>query len=327
MKRGEKQGPFPAVPATAVDALAKYIATEAPTLADLTQDQLEAIAQVVIKQRLVKELDDKALFATVDYPTERNLFLTHVRQRSPLGVAERAYRSALAALETFASPRHLSLVVLTPALADEFIILETSNGRSPASVRRDVAACSSFFTFLERRHTMVRNPFRGTKSRPGKRATRPASYPSPEEADLIRDALPTHLRAALSMLVFRGLRIGALPSLTLKCGRFTAMSKGREIQGAVPERVLSDLKTAHLAGPRPFTSYSGTQLADGIRKKTKILQKAGLIGDAYSAHDFRHLYAVTEYRKDRDLYRISKLLGHSTLHVTETYLRGLGEVD
>jgi site-specific recombinase XerD len=51
------------------------------------------------------------------------------------------------------------------------------------------------------------------------------------------------------------------------------------------------------------------------------------IAAAYSAHDFRHLYTVTEYRKDWDIYRVSKLLGHVSIQITEIYLRGLGKVD
>ncbi len=34
-----------------------------------------------------------------------------------------------------------------------------------------------------------------------------------------------------------------------------------------------------------------------------------------------------EHRKDREVYRVSKMLGHASIQVTETFLRGLGEVD
>lgn len=36
---------------------------------------------------------------------------------------------------------------------------------------------------------------------------------------------------------------------------------------------------------------------------------------------------VTEYRKDRDIYRVSKMLGHASIPVTERYLKGLGKMD
>jgi integrase len=87
------------------------------------------------------------------------------------------------------------------------------------------------------------------------------------------------------------------------------------------------IRAAGLDRRRPFAESSKTRLADAIRKRTARLAEFGTIKAAYSAHDFRHLFAVTEYRKDRDIYRVSKLLGHASIQVTETYLRGLGEVE
>ena len=43
----------------------------------------------------------------------------------------------------------------------------------------------------------------------------------------------------------------------------------------------------------------------------------------YSCHDFRHYFAVTEYEKDKDIVRISKLLNHSGIQITQDYLKSL----
>jgi integrase/recombinase XerD len=53
------------------------------------------------------------------------------------------------------------------------------------------------------------------------------------------------------------------------------------------------------------------------------LQKEGKINAAYSAHDFRHYFAVSEYQKDKDIYKLSKLLDHTNISITETYLKSL----
>jgi len=95
----------------------------------------------------------------------------------------------------------------------------------------------------------------------------------------------------------------------------------------LPAEAILAIHAASLPIARPFAGTSETKLADAIRKKTAMLKVEGKLAAAYSAHDLRHLYAVTEYRKDRDIYRVSKLLGHASIQVTETYLRGLGEVD
>jgi hypothetical protein len=35
-------------------------------------------------------------------------------------------------------------------------------------------------------------------------------------------------------------------------------------------------------------------------------------------------YAITEYRKDKDILRVSRLLNHSNISITQKYLRSLG---
>lgn len=60
------------------------------------------------------------------------------------------------------------------------------------------------------------------------------------------------------------------------------------------------IRAARLDSRRPFAGTTESKLAE-----------SGTISAAYSAHDFRHFYAITEFRKDRDVYRVSKLLGHT----------------
>ena len=77
----------------------------------------------------------------------------------------------------------------------------------------------------------------------------------------------------------------------------------------------------------PLRRLDGDPLRGRDTEDVHRLADAGRIAAPYSAHDFRHFYAVAEYRKDQDLHRVSKLLGHASIQVTETYLHGLGEVD
>ncbi len=43
----------------------------------------------------------------------------------------------------------------------------------------------------------------------------------------------------------------------------------------------------------------------------------------FTCHDFRHAYAVAELLEGRDLYDLSRHLGHSTVKTTEIYLRNV----
>jgi integrase len=90
-----------------------------------------------------------------------------------------------------------------------------------------------------------------------------------------------------------------------------------DISGTLPAEALAAIHSAMLDS-RHFGGTTETKIADAIRKPTAKLAEAGAISAAYSAHDLRHLYAVIEYRKDRDIYRKSKLLGHASIQVTET---------
>jgi site-specific recombinase XerD len=309
-----------------VDELAQRIAREIPSLHQLGPEDLGALARVLVGQRLVRDLDRKVDLAGIDYKAEKATFLEQAgRTKSPN--TRRAYAFALGRLDAFAARRGIELLAMKAKDADDFAYALAAETRAPASVRRDIAAASSFFAFIERRYEAIRNPFRGTKARPEGRAKKEAVYPSQEEAAVILEALPPEAQAAASVMLSRGLRVGALPSLTIWDGQFKARSKGKDIAGKLPAEALAAIRTAGLDNRRPFAKTSETKLADAIRKRTARLAEFGTIKSAYSAHDFRHLFAVTEYRKDRDIYRVSKLLGHASIQVTETYLRGLGEVE
>ncbi|HUW39419.1 MAG TPA: site-specific integrase [Rectinemataceae bacterium] len=310
----------------AVDEMAHRIAREAPSLSRLAPEELEAIVRAAVGQRLVRDLDRKVDLAGIDYKAEKETFLGQAgRTKSPN--TRRAYASALIRLEGFAARRVLPVLAMKAKDADDFAYALAAEGRAPASVNRDIAAGSSFFSFIERRFEVIRNPFRGTKARLEKKAKKGAAYPSEKEAMAILATLPPLVRAAATVMLFRGLRVGALPSLTIRGERFTARSKGKDISGDLPAEVFIVLRAGTIDARRPFAETTETKLADAIRKRTARLAEFGTIKAAYSAHDFRHLYAVTEYRRDRDIYRVSKLLGHASIQVTETYLRGLGEVD
>jgi hypothetical protein len=157
---------------------------------------------------------------------------------------------------------------------------------APASVWRDIAAASSFFSFLERRYEAIHNPFRGTKAWPAGRARKDAAYPSQEEATIILYVLPPEARAAAAVMLFRGLHVGALPSLTIWDGQFKARSKGKDIAGRLPAEALAAIRDAGLDNHHPFEETTETKLADAIRKRTAKLAREGDIAAAYSAQYF-----------------------------------------
>lgn len=140
------------------------IKTTAPTLKDLNNEQLEQIAQIVMTQDLVAELKKQVDIAGVNWNDKRKPFLNDTK--SPH--TSRAYGTALDKLEVWARRENINPLEITTDMADQFIRELKAQGKASASIRRDIAAVSAFYTFLERYHSAIKNPVRGTRIRPPK---------------------------------------------------------------------------------------------------------------------------------------------------------------
>ena len=53
--------------------------------------------------------------------------------------------------------------------------------------------------------------------------------------------------------------------------------------------------------------------------------KAGIEGVRCSPHSFRHSYAVSFIRHGGDIFRLSELLGHTSINITQLYLRSFNQ--
>ena len=78
-----------------------------------------------------------------------------------------------------------------------------------------------------------------------------------------------------------------------------------------------------------FLSYSGKMLTNsGMEHMIKRRGKGiDLEGRRLSPHTFRHTFAQQSLKHGRDIYSISRQLGHSDLNITSIYLRSLQDDD
>jgi site-specific recombinase XerD len=289
-----------------------------------TQDQKAQAVQFAALLETAQNMITVKNLAGIDWQAEKAVFLDNAgRTGSPH--TRKGYSAALSRLDAWAARQAVNPLELTPAQADDFIY--SLRGRAAASVRLDASAASSFYTWLERRHAGVKNPFRGTKARPAEKAVRATAIPEAGEVETILRELPADLAAAASVMAYRGLRAGALPTLSIAGGKYTGRSKGKDIKGTMPAAALERIKAAALPLRSPFAGILPNTLEKRIARATEKLFKAGKVKAAYSCHDLRHFYAITEYRKDNDLYRVQKLLGHASIAITARYLKGLGEIE
>jgi site-specific recombinase XerD len=307
-----------------VKAVARRIAKEAPTLEDLRAEDLEKLARAVVVEALKDDLRTRAKIEKIDYQGERETFLSRVRSEH----TGRAYRAALDRLQRWCLRQGVEPVELTPALADDWIETEKAHRDrpSPATVRLRVSAASAFFTWMERRHAEVRNPFRGTRSRPVMKRTRGLQVPSEDEIRSMLDAAKAKdliTWAAILTMSKLGLRVGALAGFCIDGGHYMTTSKGKELRGAIPEELRQALEKAGLRLRFAFGGLSPSLIADRVRLITTKLYRDRKVAAVYSVHDLRHAFAVRLHRQTKDIYAVKNALGHANVAVTEAYLRSL----
>jgi integrase len=291
-----------------------------------TKEQKAQAVQFAALLDTAQKMIAAASLSGIDYQGEKETFLNNAGKTNSVHTRT-GYAAALGRLEAWAVIQGINIMELSPAGADDFIYSLKASGAASATVRLSAAACSSFFTWMERRHAGIKNPFRGTKARPGKQAVKKTEIPSTGEVKKIIGALPPCEAAAAAVMAYRGLRAGALPPLSLAGEKFTSRSKGKDISGTMPPQALAKIKAAALPLRGPFAGILPNTLEKRIARAVEKLYKTGRVQAAYSCHDLRHFYAITEYRRDKDIHRVCHLLGHASIQVTEAYLRGLGEAD
>jgi len=275
-----------------------------------------AIAKATIVDDLKDAMKRKIQLAKLDYPELKEQFLKRYKSIH----TKQAYTSALLLLDQFLARAGNSPFEMKPRTADRFI---ASLQGSPSTVRLNIAATSSFYTFLDRETDgRVRNPFRGSKMRPKKDPKVPI-IPTEEDLQKILSAAPPSLHLAITMIVENGFRIGALPTITIWGGRYRGISKGKQIAGDLTEHTLSLLKDSPLDAKAPWQGVNSDSIRNAFRYLTKKLYNEKKIIAPFSVHDLRHYFAINEYKKDRDIYRLKVLLVHASIQVTETYLQGL----
>jgi integrase/recombinase XerD len=74
-----------------------------------------------------------------------------------------------------------------------------------------------------------------------------------------------------------------------------------------------------------FASRSGLLLSyrNVFRDVQRFCQRVGVSVHVHP-HLFRHQFAVTYIRQGGDIYRLSRLLGHTAITTTQIYLRSMG---
>ena len=315
-----------------------------PNFDNLPEADRASILKITVASEYRDELQHKAKIAKLNYADLKATFLANAKSSH----TREAYALALSRLEIYLSTLSKSFAELSTLDADKFIqsnflakpltkgfLNVAAPNRASASIRRDAACISAFYAFTQRvTDNEVVNPMRGTKCLPKKVASKEINVPTEKEVNAILASkdLPKKLKAAIAIMALRGLRIGGLSSLNIDytAQGFSTQSKGKLYNGHLNEAecigstpVLKYF-SIYEGKKKPFSNLDASKLRMQIAYWMKKLQQQGLISTVFSAHDFRHYYSKAFYIKSgNDIYKLKKMLNHSGISITETYLKTL----
>lgn len=132
----------------------------------------------------------------------------------------------------------------------------------------------------------------------------------------------------ISMLYASGIRVSELCSInrdSIKYRRFTIVGKGNKIRPCLIDLRTDKLLNEYLAlrkdsNPALFISALGGRMDAGAVQEMfrHVCKRAGL--HHVHPHTLRHTFATNLMRNGMHIYTLSRLLGHSSIQTTATYL-------
>lgn len=257
----------------------------------------------------------------------------------------KAYRTDLGQMECQLPTD--DILSVTPSIL-ELYIADLHKKYAPRTVRRKIASIKAFFRFLEQKERIDRSPFHKMEIK----FREPVILPKTISLRTIETFLSTiyhqyknaqteyqrknALRdaAVIETLFATGIRISELCSLTPKdvdlqdnCILIYGKgSKERKLQIGNEDVtcILQKYKNSFLVEMQAcghfFANQNQTPLSDqSVRRMINRYTSLASIELHITPHMFRHTFATSLLEADVDIRYIQKMLGHSSIHVTEIY--------
>lgn len=309
-----------------IQAIAKQI--KELDISQLSSPQIEAIGKLLYLDKAKEKLSSAIDKQNFDYNSRKELFL----KSFPAENTRKIYTKAFIILENFLRENGLTVLDMTAENADRFILsLETLPGKpSQGTKRLYISALSSFFSRLERYGLIKRNNFHGSKL-PKQRRGRDIKIMTEDDFKKIMDTFTAgsgrgnvkrtpetmeKWKVIFELLRETGLRISAVKTLKIsEKGLISYYSKGKEGRAVISAELSRKLRGLDLADITEASIQKALQTAS---------KRAGI--SVFNPHSIRHLYASDYYRKTKDIYGLKGLLNHSSISVTENYLKSLNVI-
>lgn len=205
-------------------------------------------------------------------------------------------------------------------------------GLSASSVNAVLSACKSFYDFLLDEGLVKGNPFVSKKLRVKEPDKKPA-FLTEEELEKVKKAmerLPKHVRLAFETMLWTGLRVSEVASLTgedviIEDGKvFLRVRSGK----GQKERLVPVMDKGLAMELLIFSKGKGKGCLFGVSDGTlkdyayKVKRASGV---DFHCHRLRHTLAMRLLSKGVAIDVVQKILGHASINTTRRYAETLPE--
>ncbi|MDE1888920.1 MAG: site-specific integrase [Planctomycetota bacterium] len=240
---------------------------------------------------------------------------------------QESYRTSLGNLMPYFADMRLSSI--TPKAITGYKALRYSTGVKPATVNLEHALLSKAFNLAVKEWEWLKeNPV--SKVRKDKENNQRDRWLTVEEAQRLLESSPQWLREIILFDLHTGLRRGEL--LSLEWDKVNLIRKVVIIQKSkngkprtIPltptalDILEEKAKIKSLKTNLVFLNGFGENITTGSFEKAfyNALKKTGI--KDFRFHDLRHTFATRLAQRGVDIYKISKLLGHQSITMTQRY--------
>jgi site-specific recombinase XerD len=220
---------------------------------------------------------------------------------------------------------------------EKWVVEMRSRGMSPGGVNVHIRTMNSFLSYLREDGIEVPKPLKLMKA-----TLKVKTLLSPEDISKLVKFKPVgrierRTWTLTLLLLDTGIRINEALTLTVRKVdldnlMLTVMGKGSKERRVVFSRVLRAALWKSVKSKRPdqllFSNYDGGKLMrrNIYRDMTTLMRKVGVKVKVHP-HLLRHCYASSFIKQGGDIFRLSRLLGHTAVSTTQLYLRSLGVED
>lgn len=224
---------------------------------------------------------------------------------------------------------NLRLTGIAPKMISNYKVRRYSEGVKPASINRELAMLSKAFNLAVKEwEWIIENPvLKVPKEKENNERDR---WLTGDEEKRLLENSPQWLRDLIVFALHTGLRQDEL--LSLQWSRVDLFRKTiiiQESKSGKPRTIplnqialnilIEKVKIRNLKSDLVFLSNAMTKIncQNLIRALNIALKKAGI--QNFHWHSLRHTFATRLAQRGMDLYKISKLLGHYSIEMTQRY--------